>query len=453
MKTSATLRMAGALLAFAVVFTSRGQMPPDNTPGQGGPGRPGSGMAKGPRGPRSTPYTLSGVYTLDGGTAKFENQTYTSSSNDVSAVYVKGGGALTLMNPQISTTGGTSSQENSSFYGLNAGVLATGGSKVTILGGSVSTSGAGANGVFATGSGAEINLSNVTIKATAGGGHGVMASAGGLLTLTNVNIVTTSERAAPIATDRGSGTIIVSGGKMVSGGRGSPGIYSTGKIIVFDTEFVSTGAEAAVIEGRNSITLANCTLTGAARCGVMIYQSFSGDAEGREGDFTMTGGSLTATSGPLFFVTNTKGVITLKGVRASATSGILLKAGVDRWGRTGSNGGVAVFTADGENLGGDVIADANCSASATLKNNTTLTGTIKDAALTLDSTSKWNVTGDSTLTSLADSTGVSGLSITNIAGNGHSVLYDASLTANKWLGGKTYALANGGQLTPKNGKE
>jgi hypothetical protein len=58
------------------------------------------------------------------------------------------------------------------------------------------------------------------------------------------------------------------------------------------------------------------------------------------------------------------------------------------------------------------------------------------------------VTGDSALTSLADSDGISGTSITNICGNGHRVTYNGSLAANSVLGGKTYTLANGGTLGP-----
>jgi hypothetical protein len=58
-----------------------------------------------------------------------------------------------------------------------------------------------------------------------------------------------------------------------------------------------------------------------------------------------------------------------------------------------------------------------------------VTGLIKDAALTLDTASKWNVTGDSLLTGLTNPGGVSGTTITNIYGNGHAVRYDASLAA------------------------
>jgi hypothetical protein len=392
---------------------------------------------------------LSGAFIVSSQTVSAANQTYGSASNDVSAIYVKDGGQLSLTTPTIVSTGDTSSQENSSFFGLNAAVLATRGSKVTISGGSVTTAGSGANGVFATGVGAQINLSKVTIKATGGGGHGVMATAGGALTLTDVDMVTgPGANSAAVATDRGGGTIDITRGKMVTSGRDAPGIYSTGTITAQEATFEGTAAEAAVIEGRNSISLTNCYLSGAAKCGVMIYQSFSGDAPGRKGTFTMIGGSLKASVGPLFYVSNTKGLITLKGVQTVATSGIILSASAGRWGRSGSNGGQAVFNAQAQILNGDLTCDNLSSIQATLQNGSSLMGTIKGAALALDRSSHWTVTGDSTLTSLTDPDGVSGASFTNIQGNGHDVRYDASLPANRWLEGKTYALAAGGRLMP-----
>jgi len=70
------------------------------------------------------------------------------------------------------------------------------------------------------------------------------------------------------------------------------------------------------------------------------------------------------------------------------------------------------------------------------------------AALTIDSTSLWNVTANSTVTSLIDKSGISGTSITNIVGNGYTVTYNATLSANSYFGGLTYSLANGGSLIP-----
>jgi hypothetical protein len=428
--------------------------PSDNPPlwdSGGPPPPPGMGRPGGPPGGRgAASRKLHGVFVLSGKTERAADLTYRSASNDVSAVYVRDGGALSLSAPTVITSGDTSSQESSSFFGLNAAVLATQGSQISISGGSVTTTGSGANGVFATGAGARITLSNFTINATGPGGHGVMATAGGTLTLTDVDMTTgPGANSAAVATDRGGGTISVTRGKIVTSGRDAPGIYSTGTITAEDATFEATGAEAAVIEGRNSISLTNCHLSGAVKRGVMVYQSFSGDALGRKGTFTMVGGSLKAAAGPLFYVSNTKGVITLQGVRASAQSGILVDASAGRWGRTGSNGGQAVFTADAETLTGDLTCDRDSSIAATLQNGTSLTGAIKGGGLALDATSKWTVTGDSILTTLSNQGGLTGTTFTNIYGQGHEVRYDPSLPGNQWLGAKTYALTGGGNLLPK----
>ena len=61
-----------------------------------------------------------------------------------------------------------------------------------------------------------------------------MATNGGILTLTDVDITTTGANAAPLATDRGSGTVTATRGTILSTGRDSPTIYSTGVITVTD---------------------------------------------------------------------------------------------------------------------------------------------------------------------------------------------------------------------------
>jgi len=360
---------------------------------------------------------------------------------------------LSLNNPTIRTSGDTSSNDASSFYGLNAGVLATTGSTVKITGGTVATSGSGANGVFSTGSGTKVSLSDLTITATGGGGHGVMATLGGVMELTNVNMDTSGANSAPIATDRGSGTMTVNGGTIHASGRDSPGIYSTGVITVKGATVAATGFEAAVIEGSNSISLSDTTLSGAAGSrdrGIMIYQSMSGDAESGEGRFSMTGGSYTwpSTTGPAFYVTNTNAKIYLKGVKVSSSSGTLLKAGADSWGTSGSNGGHVVFTASAETLKWNLESDNISSIAANLQDGSALTGAISSAGLSLDSTSTWTVSEDSVLTSFSDPDGISGSTIVNIVGNGHTVTYDPALSANSGLNGGTYTLVNGGTLKP-----
>ena len=88
-----------------------------------------------------------------------------------------------------------------------------------------------------------------------------------------------------------------------------------------------------------------------------------------------------------------------------------------------------------------------CSSS---KAGSTLTGTFnaaksaKSVTLSLARSSKWTVTGNSYLTVLEDSAGVT--EVTNIVGNGHTVYYDAS--TNPALGGRSYVLEDAGTLEP-----
>ncbi len=423
------------------------EAPPSGSAAQGGAPGGGSSTAK---------YTATGAYTLSGGSAT-KTGAITAARSDESGVLVKSG-ALTLKNAKVVTSGASKSSDESSFYGLDAGVLASGSGKITMTGGSVTTSGGGANGIFAYGSSAAIAVSGTTVHASGQYAHGVMASGGGTITATNLNVSTSGGSSAPVATDRGGGTIIVKGGTYRSTGNNSPPIYSTGKITAAKATFTSTGSEAVVIEGSNSVTLSSDTLTTskAGKWGVMIYQSMSGDAQGASGRYAQTGGSLTETAkdSPLFFVTNTSGVITLDGVKVSAASGVLVKAAAGQWGTSGSNGGAVVLRASAQQLTGDLIADKVSSIDVTLKNGSVLksavnaNGAAKAVSLTLDASSSWKVTGDSHLTGLTGAL-ISGSAITNIAGNGHTVTYAKSARANSYLGGKTYTLAGGGKLVAK----
>jgi hypothetical protein len=268
----------------------------------------------------------------------------------------------------------------------------------------------------------------------------------------NVDITTSGPHSAPIATDRGSGTITVTGGTVIASGEGSPGIYSTGVIQVTDLKSKAIGSEAVVIEGKNTVSMTNSSLHGEKLCGVMIYQSFSGDAEVGAANYTMTGGVLTAKSGPLFYVTNTVAEVTLKEVNAMASSGQLLQVSRGRWGQEGENGGFLSFTADHQILNGHITVDSVSTLSLCLLNGSIFTGSIdagnsgKQVVLTLDASSTWNVTIDSHLSRIILPDKISDNSINNISGNGHTVLYDSKMCPE--LHGNSYALSGGGKLKP-----
>ncbi len=316
------------------------------------------------------------------------DRTISASAANQSGVLVTGGGVLRLVRSKVRTSGNSSSSDQSSFCGLTAGVLANSKGRVTISGGSVVTSGAGANGVFAYGSGASATVSNATINATGQFAHGAMtAGGGGSVALKKVNISTAGGSSAPLATDRGGGTVTANGGAMRSTGATSPAIYSTGVISVTGAKMTATGSEGAVVEGANSITVTNSTLSGAVKRGVMLYSSMSGDARAGTGHFTMNGGALTAKVGPAFYITNTRAIIRLTGgVKVKAMSGTLIRADNAGTGSGNTGAGKAIFSAGYETLTGNLIAAGTGTITASFTHSK-LTGMVNKAALRLDSSS------------------------------------------------------------------
>lgn len=166
--------------------------------------------------------------------------------------------------------------------------------------------------------------------------------------------------------------------------------------------------------------------------------------------YMQSGGTITVTGGPMFYSTNTNGIINLKGVTLNNTSGILLKAGADQWGTTGANGSNITLNADSQSLTGDVVIDNISTSSLILKNNSSLKGTInsdntaKSITVALDNTSTWNVTGNSYITSLTDDDAT----LANINDNGYTIYYNSNDSKNSWLNGSTRTLKGGGKLTP-----
>jgi hypothetical protein len=382
---------------------------------------------------------------LNGGTARESSQTYAATLVDQSAVYVLNSGHLTLVSCTMTKMGDASNTDSSSQYGLNAGVLANSAGTVTITGGSATTNALGGNGLFATGSGASISMSDGTISASDGNAHGVDVTYAGLINLTNVNVTTTGASSSALATDFGGGTVTVSGGTIVASDTAanshSAGIYSTGVIQVSDATVTSRGDCGGVIDGANSISLTNTALTGSVE-GIKLWKTapMPGTAT-----VTIDGGSLTSTAGDAIYVTGETG--------NAAAASITLSGGATISAGTGNiitvlKSSTASLVASGEALTGNLHADSTSTLTVRLRDGTSLTGSAQMTALTIDASSNWTVTKNSILTTLTDSSGISGSNVTNIVGNGHDVHYDSSLAGNRYLGGLTYDLVNGGVLTP-----
>ncbi len=251
-------------------------------------------------------------------------------------------------------------------------------------------------------------ISDSTVTVTGGGAGGIQVAGGG--TLYGTNLTVTSASKAAIRSDRGGGLMIIDGGSYTStGSNGCPAIYSTADITVSNADCVSARSRAVIIEGKNSVTLNNCTLAGndqsskegSVRASVLLYQSASGDAKEGTSVLTMTGGGMTCLSGAMFYCTNTSSKICLTDAKLTLSEdGTLLIVSAGRWGKDGKNGGKCALFAKHQALNGDIIVDEISSLDLQLTEST-YTGAIRNdgaVSLTLDGSSTWTLTGDSYVT-------------------------------------------------------
>lgn len=376
------------------------------------------------------------------------DRSYTSTAADESALLISTADAVSITNPTVTKSGDSDGGDNCNFYGLNAAVLVKDGGSSTITGGTITSDASGANGAFcyggnsgqngASGDGTKLTIRNTKIVTSGSGSGGIMTTGGGITDAYNLDVTTSGQSSAAIRSDRGGGTVTVDGGSYTSNGLGSPAIYSTADITVSNAALNSNLSEGVCIEGLNSVTLNNCSLTAnnTKRNGnatfldtIMIYQSMSGDAASGTSRFTMSGGSLNSKSGHVFHVTNTDAVITLEGVEIvnEDADKILLSVCADGW---SGGGNIAELKGISQKLSGAVKVGSDSSLKLELTNDSSFTGSIDGSiknekgesvstdvgtvSVTLDSGSSWTLSADSYVTEFSGSAA-------NVISNGHTL--------------------------------
>ena len=397
--------------------------------------------------------SFTAAYSLDGKKKSSKAETITTKEVDENTVLLRNKATLTMLDAVLNKTGDTSNTDNSNFNGQNAIFLAAGNSYATLSDSILNSASEGANAIFATGSATKIFVNNVKIHTTGDSSRGLDATYAGTILADNVDITTAGAHSAALATDRGEGTITVRKAVLATSGTGSPCIYSTGDITLTEGVGIATNSECAVVEGKNSITLNETVLSGSANRGVMLYQSFSGDANTGIARFTANNSKLTANAaGPMFYITNTSAEATLENTDLSFNGNILIQVTSDKWGTPGSNGGDFTFTGIHQILTGDILANNLSSINLNLTQGTTFSGavnpdnTAKAITIHLDEKSTWNVTADSYVTKLIDAN----QTLQNINTNGHTVYYKVTDPANAALSGQTHNFPNGGKIVPIN---
>ena len=383
--------------------------------GQGGPGGQASGVDS---------YDTVNEYSSD---ETVSDTSLESTGTDENAALISNGAEVTFSNDAISRTSSDSQGgDNSSFYGVGAAVLATDGTAY-VKDSTVTTDSKGGAGLFAYGDGT-VYVADTDITTQQDTSGGIHAAGGGKLYAWDLNVETNGESSAAIRSDRGGGTMVVDGGTYTSNGVGSPAVYCTADIAVNNAELTANGSEAVCIEGLNSLRLYNSNLTGNMSDNdqndttwtVILYQSMSGDSEVGNSTFQMDGGTITSKNGGLFYTTNTECTITLKDVDITYNDDnefFLQCTGNNNqrgWGQSGANGSDCNFTADSQDMKGNVIWDSISDLDFYMINGSTLEGAfVNDESnagnggdgycnVVIDKDSTWTVTGDSTITSLSN---------------------------------------------------
>ena len=398
----------------------------------GGPGAGGNG---GP-GQSSDASNGTAATTIDSDTTA-DGKTYSSTGDDENALRVDGATAELTNITVNKTEGSSSSADNGDFYGMNAGLLAQNGANVTIKNATVNTGVKNGNGVFSYGTGTTVNISDSTIRTTGDCSGGIQTTGGGTTNAANLDVETQGNSSAAIRSDRGGGTVDVKGGSYVTNGTGSPAVYSTADVSVSDATLIANNSEAMVVEGKNSVSLTDCNVTGNMTGtyqddsenihNIMIYQSMSGDAEVGEANFTAEGGVITAKSGDMFYVTNTDCTISLKNVVFKLANEVFLRVEGNSssrgWGKEGANGGDVVLDAADQEIDGQILVDDISTLKLNLTDGSSFTGAVNpDGAegtvdVTLSKDSTWTLTGDSYVSSFTGSTD-------NVIANGYHLYVD-----------------------------
>lgn len=431
---------------------------------------------------------LTGVVTIIGQSRTAEGGTITSLKPDVSAIFISRGGALTLKNVSLITSGPVSLIDDSRGSGLDSALLINEGGQADMTGGKIDTSGLGANAAYVAGPGAKLSLQGVTIATTASQAHGVDAVDGAALDGSGLKISTMGDNAPAIASRRarpvtlsdltlhtaasGSPLLLAGSDMTATNARGQAerddGLAVTGahRVSLQAPDFQADGYAISVTGDDAGRDVGRVGASPRRPSGAMPGPSIAQDApDNPDAGKIRPVSSLLAPSGDadraevsvqngrldgeraVLSVSNAHAHIVLTGVTLHSGSGVILKAAAGQGGALGRNGGDADLELHGETVSGDFSTDVISSIRVSLLDQSHLTGkATANTDVTLDAGSDWTLPEDTHVGKLV----VTGLdapsAIVNIHSGGHMLYYDPH--RNPWLDHKTWPLPGGGQLTP-----
>ncbi len=293
-----------------------------------------------------------GVDTLDGGKTFLTGGSVTTSGVTSAGVVSDSSAFVSLTGVSVTTTG-----NGSTGLGINgAGEADAKDATIVTSGGVDSTTGDHANGVYNGPSGSFtaggiVKLADVSVSTSGAGSNGVVTSSGGTTTVSGGSVKTTGLEAFGVGAE-GGGNVTISGASVATAGDASKGLLAIGtgsSLTASDLTVTTTGTTAE--DGHHAYAVFNGTGSGTSYIGggTVTLSNVAVEASGAGSDGVMTAnggvtnlsGSSVATSGQdahALVVSGSGSQTNLSGTNTFATQG----AGAN--GLVASLGGVIIST-------------------------------------------------------------------------------------------------------------
>ena len=370
-----------------------------------------------------------------------------TTSDNVAALYALGGGQITTGQIAINASG------------QNAiGVWATSQSGISLNGPATLTMN-GANDIgLSAGAGSSISVAGpLAISSSGQNAIGVSATSQSGISL-NGPVTLTMNGANAIGISAGAGSSIIAAGPLTinSSGQNAIGVSATSQSAIS-----LNGPATLTMNGANAIGLSVGAGSSVTAAGPLTINGPGANAigvqlTGAAPNFAATGGGSFATTGAALQIVNASNfAATFDNFALSSSAAALISAD--------PSSGTVTFNSSAVDAGPNTLLTATRgSVIALVANASTLTGAVavdptSQANMTLNSGSTWNVTGNSTLTTLTNNASSVAFAAPGAVGfktlttGAYSGAGGATLTLNTMLGGNASAtdhlVINGGAAT------
>lgn len=331
---------------------------------------------------------------------------------------------------QASDSASASSAETESTEAAAlAGAFTADGETASLEEEAVSAPEAGSSALLAVNAGT-LYANNASATSVSRASSGITAASDSVVVGNGLSVETTgSESPAVEAVDEGS-FISLASSTLSTAGKDAPAVSCAGTVELDNVTATAAQSNLISIEGPNKVLVSNSKLISNASkaqaaipipCGIALYQTGSNaDAKpDKTALFQVTGSALSSDieSGALFYLTNVPANIVLSDTKLDFDSDkakLVIAAGNDSGdlGQAGSNGATATLSGIDQTFEGDIEVDtistldfylltgSSWTGSADIVDNGSSSSNADHLDVSIDATSEWIVTEDSTVSNL-----------------------------------------------------